>query len=199
MNNETDFDAIVQSIADEATPSIGLARVKPEGGLSTSPLALSYSPELMVDLILNNPSWDMKQLGQVFGQTAGWISKVLSTKAFQDALEPRRAEVLNPEFAMTLTERFQALTIRSLTVMQEKLESGKALPDLTILKAAELGVKALGMGQKLKEEDKPSEQPKNSSEMVADRIMAAMAKRKAAESAVDVEAIEVPNGEQSAD
>lgn len=195
MSTEDDFAAIAQSIADETAPTIGLARVKPEGGLSASPLALSYSPDLMVDLILNNPSWDMKQLGQVFGQTAGWVSKVLSTKAFQDALEPRRAEVLNPEFAMTLSERFQALTIRSLSVMQEKLEAGKALPDMTILKAAELGVKALGMGQKIQPDEKPIEPAKNASEMVADRIMAAMQKRRAAESAVDVEVTEVPDGE----
>jgi hypothetical protein len=182
-----DFAAIAQSIADEAKPE-KLPAVP-------SAASFSYSPDVMVDLIINNPSWSSKQLGQVFGQTEGWVSKVLSTKAFQDALEPRRAEVLNPEFAMTLTERFQALTIRSLTVMQEKLEAGKALPDLTILKAAELGVKALGMGQKLKEDDKPAEPPKNTSEMVADRIMAAMAKRKASESAVDVEAREVLDGE----
>lgn len=187
MADEDDFAAIAQSIADEKPPT--------ELSTVSSVTPFSYSPDVMVDLILNNPSWDMKQLGQVFGQTAGWVSKVLSTKAFQDALEPRRAEVLNPEFAMTLSERFQALTIRSLSVMQEKLEAGKALPDLTILKAAELGVKALGMGQKLKEEDRPAEPPKNSSEMVADRIMAAMQKRRAAESAVDVEVTEVKDGE----
>jgi hypothetical protein len=191
MASDEDFAAIAQSIADEAAPqkSVAVASAHP-----ASLQVFSYAPDLMVDLIVQNPSWDMKQLGQVFGQTAGWVSKVLSTKAFQDALEPRRSEVLNPEFAMTLDERFQALTIRSLSVMQEKLEAGKALPDLTILKAAELGVKALGMGQKLKEE-KPQEPQRNSSELVADRIMAAMQKRKAAESAVDVEVREVPDGE----
>jgi hypothetical protein len=190
MSADDDFADIVQSIVDESSPSIGLAHVKSEGTLSSPPLAFSYSPDVMVDLIICNPSWDMKQLGQVFGQTPGWVSKVLSTKAFQDALEPRRTEVLNPEFAMTLQERFQALTIRSLSVMQEKLEAGKALPDLTILKAAELGVKALGMGMKAPEE-KPAEVPKNSSETVAERIMAAMQKRKSSETAIDVEAVEV--------
>ena len=76
------------------------------------------------------------------------------------------------------------------------MEAGKVLPDMTVLKIAELGIKALGMGQKAAEKAAPEEAPKNSSEMVADRIMAAMAKRKAAEQgdAVDVEAVEVPNG-----
>jgi len=64
---------------------------------------------------------------------------------------------------------------------------------MTVLKIAELGIKALGMGQKAAEKAAPEEAPKNSSEMVADRIMAAMAKRKEAmqENTVDVEVREV--------
>lgn len=81
-------------------------------------------------------------------------------------------------------------------MLQEKLEAGKALPDLTVVKIAELGIKALGMGQKVDKPPAEDATPKNSSEMVADRIMAAMAKRKEAErgDAVDVEVKEVPNG-----
>jgi hypothetical protein len=200
------FHAIAQSIADTPAvqekvvtlaPSIGLARVKPEGGLSVAPgTVLRYSPELFVDLIINNPDYSSKQLGEIFGKPQSWVAQVLASANFQAALDPRRAEVLNPEYAMTLEERFRGLTIRSLTVLQEKLEAGKALPDLTVVKIAELGIKALGMGQKVAEKAAPDEAPKNSSEMVADRIMAAMAKRKAAEQgdAVDVEAVEVSNG-----
>jgi len=200
------FHAIAQSIADmpavpekvvTLAPSIGLARVKPEGGLSMAPgAALRYSPALFVDLIINNPDYSSKQLGEIFGKPQSWVAQVLASANFQSALDPRRAEVLNPEYAMTLEERFRGLTIRSLNILQDKMEAGKVLPDMTVLKIAELGIKALGMGQKAAEKAAPEEAPKNSSEMVADRIMAAMAKRKAAEQgdAVDVEAVEVPNG-----
>lgn len=193
MASEDDFAAIAQAIADGGAPAIGLARVKPEGGVSLPVGAIPFSIPTMVDLIIQNPSWSHKQLGEVFGRSASWIAQVLAMQVFQDALEPRRHEVLNPEYAMTLDERFKALTIRSLTVLQEKLENGKALPDMTIIKTAELGIKALGMGQKQKEEDKPQELQQNSSEAVAEKIMAAMNKRRA-ESAVDVEVKEVPNG-----
>lgn len=193
MASEDDFAAIAQAIADGGAPAIGLARVKPEGGVSLPVGAIPFSIPTMVDLIVQNPSWSHKQLGEVFGRSASWIAQVLAMQVFQDALEPRRHEVLNPEYAMTLDERFKALTIRSLTVLQEKLENGKALPDMTIIKTAELGIKALGMGQKQKEEDKPQELQQNSSEAVAEKIMAAMNKRRA-ESAVDVEVKEVPNG-----
>ena len=197
------FHAIAQSIADmpavpekvvTLAPSIGLARVKPEGGLSMAPgAALRYSPALFVDLIINNPDNSSKQLGEIFGKPQSWVAQVLASANFQSALDPRRTEVLNPEYAMTLEERFRGLTIRSLNILQEKMEAGKVLPDMTVLKIAELGIKALGMGQKAAEKAAPEEAPKNSSEMVADRIMAAMAKRKEAmqENTVDVEVREV--------
>lgn len=195
-----EFANIVQAIADEGKqedPAIGLARVKPEGGVSLPVGALRYSPELMVDIIINNPDYSPKDLGQIFGRPQSWVAQVLASANFQSALDPRRHEVLNPEYAMTLEERFRGLTIRALTVLQEKMEAGKALPDMTVLKTAELGIKALGMGQKVEKPTSPEDIPQNSSEKVAERIMAAMQKRKEAErtDTVDVEVKEVPNGE----
>lgn len=192
------FHAIAQSIADE--PAAKPEKVttlapstRPVGSASSS---LRYSPELFVDLLVNNPDYSPKQLGEIFGRPQSWVAQVLASANFQAALDPRRAEVLNPEYAMTLEERFRGLTIRSLSILQEKMESGKLLPDNTVLAIANIGIKALGMGQKAAEKAAPEEAPKNSSEMVADRIMAAMAKRKTAErgDAVDVDVVEVPNG-----
>jgi len=185
-----DFQAIIQSMADKPTMPEKVAVLAPTS------TALRYSPELMVDLIINNQDFSPKKLGEIFGKPQSWVAQVLASASFQSALDPRRSEVTNPEYAMTLEERFRGLTIRSLTVLQEKLEAGKALPDLTVVKIAELGIKALGMGQK--EPAKPTEDitPQNSSEKVAERIMAAMEKRKAAmqQNTVDVDVTEVPNG-----
>lgn len=186
---DDDFAAIAQSIADGPKPQIAKVEAKPVAPSYSGPV-LPFSIPLMVDLIVQNPAWSHKDLGQVFGRSASWVAQVLAMQAFQDALEPRRHEVLNPEYAMTLEERFRALTIRSLSVLQDKLEKGAVLPDMTIIKTAELGIKALGMGQKQKEEEKPTDLPKNTSEAVAEKIMAAMAKRRNA-TAVDVEATEV--------
>jgi hypothetical protein len=184
-----EFAEIAQSIADEP--------LKQQMTIPAHQSALRYSPELMVDIIINNPDYTPKELGQIFGKPQSWVSQVIASQLFQTALEPRRHEVLNPEYAMTLEERFRGLTIRALTVLQEKMEAGKALPDMTVLKTAELGIKALGMGQKVEKPTSPEDIPQNSSEKVAERIMAAMQKRKEAEqgSAIDVEAKEIPNGE----
>ena len=123
------------------------------------------------------------------------MSACIASQAFQDALEPRRAEVLDPAISATMEERFRALSIRALTVLNEKLDAGKALPDATILKAVEIGVKALGMGQKAPEAPPPVEAELNSSERVANRILDAMAKRKAIEQSntIDVDVKEIPS------
>jgi hypothetical protein len=127
-----------------------------------------------------------------------WLVQSYSSyESLSDSVSPVRERVANPDFAMTLDERFAALTIQSVSVLQEKIEkNGKALPDLTVVKIAELGVKALGMGLKKKEDDAPPVGPsKNSSELVAERIMAAMAKQKATSAPIDVEVREVKSGE----
>lgn len=188
------FADIAQSIADGE--KIGLPTVKEVAkapAIASSPL--HYSPELMVDLILNNPDYSPKELGQVFGRPQSWVAQVLASQSFQDALEPVRHQVINPEYSMTLEERFRGLVIRSATVLQEKLETGKTLPDATVLKTLEIGIKALGMGQKVEKPTSPEDIPQNSSEKVAERIMAAMQKRKEAEqlNTVDVEAKEIRN------
>jgi hypothetical protein len=69
--------------------------------------------------------------------------------------------------------------------------------DLVVLKAAELGIKALGMGQKAPEQPAlPA--PQNSSQTVADKLLAAMEARDReldARRTVDVEVVEVKSGE----
>jgi hypothetical protein len=196
MASEQDFQDIAQSIADGGK-QVAVAKPEPKSLIPPSPVGdvLRYSPELFVDIVIRNPDFSHKDLGAVFGKSASWVAAVIASAAFQEALEPRRHEVLDPSISATLNERFQALTVRALVVLNEKLDAGKALPDLTVLKAVEVGVKALGMGQKAPEPQKSSEDAQNSSERVANKIMEAMARRAAAASSnsVDVEAREIPN------
>ena len=72
-----------------------------------------------------------------------------------------------------MEERFRALAMRSASVLMQKLESGE-VADITVLKAAEIGVKALGMGQKVIQEAPPRllEDPARLS--VAEKLLKAM-------------------------
>lgn len=193
MSDDSEFQSIAQSLIDEESKlavSKTVARV--EAGLPAGTLA--YSPLSMVQLMVQHPEYTHAQLASVFGRPASWLSQVLASEAFQSAVEPFRDQ-LDPSFGATMDERFRSLAIRATTVLQSKLESS-GVNDLVVLKAAEIGVKALGMGQR--QPEPPPAPPQNSSQSVAEKIMAAMDARdrkRTQETAVDVIAREVPDGE----
>ena len=106
-----------------------------------------YSHEAMADMLLANPWISQNEVAEHFGRTATWISIVINSDAFQAYYSARKAELIDPELVLTINERFKAVTVRSLQVLQEKLEkSADLIPDTRVLRAAELGAKALGVG-----------------------------------------------------
>lgn len=191
------FNDIVQGMHDSATGSgPGQAPVSPQLPSTRHPL---YSPQLMVSLMVDNPGWQHADFAAYFGRSLGWFASVLASQAFQDALEPSRHLIVDPSLTASMEERFRALALRSVGVLQDKLESPN-VQEFLVLKAAEIGVKALGLGSR--PADVPAlPSPKNSSESVADKIMAAMDARDRART-VDVETVEVkevPDVERAAD
>lgn len=153
-----------------------------------------YSHAAMVQLMIDHPEYTHGQLAQAFGRPPSWMSTVLASEQFQSVLDTRRHEVADPSLTATMEERFRALALRATTVLQEKLNS-PGVNDLVVLKAAEIGVKALGLGQR--PVDPPAlPAPVNSSQSAAEKILAAMdaldARRQAAkDEAIDVTAVEV--------
>ena len=105
----------------------------------------SYTHEAMIDLIIQHPELDQNHIAAHFGYTPGWISNILASDAFQSKMAARREEVIDPELKATIEERFRALTIQSLKVLQAKLNQ-PSVSDTVALRAAELGAKALGIG-----------------------------------------------------
>jgi hypothetical protein len=112
-----------------------------------TPPKMRYSHEGMADMIVANPSISQREIAAVFGRTESWVSTIIRCDAFQCMLAARKAELIDPELTLTHKERFGAVMTRSLQVLQEKL-SGPAdkIPDNLVLRAVELGAKALSIG-----------------------------------------------------
>lgn len=165
MNPDDDFTAECQRLIDES-PAAPAKSSKPKGMAATAPVfkpdenrqdAIPYSHSAMIELIIANPTWDSRKLARHFGFTPGWFSQVIASDDFQQELDPRRHEVANPAMVATMEERFRGLTLQSLDKLQTMLENPK-VQDTTVLKAAELGIKALGLGMKKgDDDDKPPE------------------------------------------
>lgn len=184
MNASDDLTAAVAALCAENKPK---RKPKEAGAPLSAPdesrqALFPYTHDGMIQLIVDNPTWTHKQYAAHFGQTPGWFSSVLASDNFQQRLDLRRDEVADPSLTATLEERFRALTLRSLSVLQVMLDNPK-VQDATVLKAAEIGIKALGLGKPKDDED---DKPKVASlDSLADRLTAMLAAKGLGNAGID--------------
>lgn len=157
--------------------------------------SLPYSHEAMVKFIVANPGASHAALASHFGKGRGWFTSLLASDGFQQALDPVRHLVPDPTITATMEERFRSLTLRSIAVLQDKMDSPDC-SDVVALKAAEIGVKALGMGQ-VKEQAAPAA-PVGTVDTLAERLVSALEKQRRNVRTVQVQvedAVEVQRGD----
>lgn len=126
-----DLDARLRDVPPPAAPA-AIAKVR-------------YTHQDMIDFLIANPGVSQNAVAARYGYTASWVSRVMSSDAFQSAMAARREEVLDPTLIATIDERFRALTNRSLDRLMEKLDAPQ-VSDQVVLRSVELGAKALGVG-----------------------------------------------------
>lgn len=130
----------------------------------------------IVDYLVQHPDTCPKSLAAHYKKSFRWLAAVISTDAFQATIGPVKHLIVDPFYSASMAERFQALTLQSLDVLSAQLEKPD-VSEFTVTKAAEIGFKALGLGQ--------SSAPAPTApavevgpEAVADRILAAIASAK---------------------
>lgn len=100
----------------------------------------TYTHEAMIDLILADPTVTPKELGEVFGYSAGWVSRVLGSDTFQFRLAERKAQLVDPIVAGRLNARLTGVAMQSLEIVSQKLDAEDsatyALEALTIAQKA---------------------------------------------------------------
>lgn len=106
---------------------------------------VNYSHTDMIDFIIANPGVSQGVIAARYGYTQGWISNVMASDAWKAAMAARRTELVDPVLVATIQERFEGMALLSLKRLQEKLEAPK-VSDAVVLKAVEMGAKALGIG-----------------------------------------------------
>lgn len=149
-----DVDAMLARMArsarqalPELPPTVPLGIARREAGLPQTLQRVRYSHEAMADMLIADPTISQNSIAAYFGRTPTWISIVINSDAFQSFYSARKAELIDPELVATIRERLNALTVRSLQVLQEKMmRPANEIPDNLALKAAELGAKGLGIG-----------------------------------------------------
>lgn len=134
--------------AADPAPALSFSDLDAEVGKpapARGPAKVRYTHADMIDFIIANPGISQGAIAARYGYTQSWVSQVMSSDAFQSALAARREEVIDPVLVATVDERFKALTHRSLDRLMEKLDAPQ-VSDNVVLRAVELGAKALGVG-----------------------------------------------------
>jgi len=106
---------------------------------------INYSHTDMIDYIIANPGITQNHLAARYGYSVGWVSNVMASDAWQSAMAARRSEICDPVLVATIEERFKGITLLSLERLKQKLEAPQ-VSDNVVLKAVELGAKAVGVG-----------------------------------------------------
>lgn len=116
-------------------------------GVARGVTKVSYTHAAMIDEIIANPCISQNQLAAHFGYSAGWISQVISSDAFQAQLAARTGQLVDPVLQVSIETRFKGLVARSLEILAEKLNGpASSIPDNLALRALELSSRALGYG-----------------------------------------------------
>lgn len=104
----------------------------------------SYSHEAMADLILGNPAITQNEIARHFGYTAGWVSQVISSDAFQAFLGERREQIVDPVLRAAVEESFKGLVMQSVAILRQKLEANPS--DQLALEVFKNSTRAMGYG-----------------------------------------------------
>jgi hypothetical protein len=103
-----------------------------------------YTHDAMIDLIISNPEISEIELGEAFGYSKQWVSRLMCSDAFQARLALRREEIIDPKLTATVEERLRGVALESLKIIQDGLIANPTFGNA--MKAAELTLKAGAYG-----------------------------------------------------
>lgn len=145
---------------------------------------LTTAHDAMIDVLITNPRVTNEQLAAEFGMTASWVASLRHTDLFRRRIAERREELVDPVLIATIEEKIRAATDLAvehiLTKLTAKIED---LSDQFVLRAAEFGSKAMGLGSGDKA---PPEIPPDHLQDLAKRLIALQSSPRRAAQAEDV-------------
>lgn len=106
-----------------------------------------YTHDAMIDMIVANPWISQNEIAMQFGYTPPWVSMIFASDAFQARLAARKEDVIDPAVRATVEERFKALVLQSIEILQEKLAVNRD-PELA-LNVMNGAAKAVGYGARI--------------------------------------------------
>ena len=111
--------------------------------------AAGYGWERLIDAMIADPFVSQRELAVGFGLKASQIAALLAAEEFQRSYAARVEALVTPQvrtIRLSVEERFRGVTLRTLELLQERLEADPS--DQLLLRSLELTTRALGYGSK---------------------------------------------------
>lgn len=84
---------------------------------------IGFTHDAIIDEIIANPGITEQELGDKFGYSKVWISRLICSDAFQQRLALRKGEIIDPMLTATVEERLRGVTMQAIQVVEDKLEA----------------------------------------------------------------------------
>jgi len=156
-----------------------------------------YTHEALIDFIVANPTAKLPVVAAQFGLHPVTVRRLMTSDIFREKLAERRLELVDPAIMARLEDHFEAVALRSLEVLQEKLALPASMVSESLaLKAAELGAKALSVGGFSSKPSAPTAPPADRLDSLAARLVGFLGPRAHIPPAdvVDVASRPLPSG-----
>lgn len=103
--------------------------------------------DAIIDTMIAAPTLSQGELAKQFGYTQGWMSIILNSDSFRDALKRRREEIIDPKLLATVEDRLTAVANKAMERMLERLDlSSSSISNGELTKMVEVTTKGLGLG-----------------------------------------------------
>lgn len=89
-------------------------------------MKMNYTHEAMADLIIQEPTVSHSELAEVFGYSAGWVTRVINSDSFQALLAARKEKLVDPLVARSLNDRLRSVTIKAIGIIDSNLSKEEA-------------------------------------------------------------------------
>lgn len=176
---------------EELVAGNGAEPRKPPAHLNGAIAKLRYTHESMIDQIIAQPVISQNELAALFGYTPSWISQIIASDAFQARLAERSRDLIDPTLRATVEERFRGLVLRSLEILQEKLNKpSHQVSDQLALRTFELSSRAAGYGARQEQAPTPAGDVHIHLEQLGDGLVQLLRKKRV--EALEGECVEVP-------
>lgn len=83
----------------------------------------SFSHEAIIDVMLQRPRIQQKELAEQFGYSVGWMCRLVNSDAFQARLHERKAALTDPAIARRINARLQGITVQAIDTIGRKLDA----------------------------------------------------------------------------